>query len=145
MKLVVQRVSSAEVVVNKKSVGKIGKGFLVLVGVGKGDTENDAKALAEKLSKLRIMSDPKGKMNLDVKQAGGGILAVSQFTLHANTKKGNRPSFVEAAEPKLAQKLYDHFVVELERLGVKVSTGRFGAYMMIDSKLDGPVTITLKV
>jgi D-tyrosyl-tRNA(Tyr) deacylase len=143
MRLVVQRVNYAAVCVGKEVLGEIGKGFFVLAGVADGDTKNDAEVLAEKLSKLRIMVDENGKMNLSVKDAGGSVLVVSQFTLHADTAKGNQPSFVGAANPKLAEEIYDHFVSKLENLDVKVETGKFGAYMEIQAELDGPVTLII--
>ena len=146
MRLVIQRVSKASVAVSEsgKIVGKIGKGLFVLVGVKEGDTEKDSEALAEKLAKLRVMSDTGGKMNLSVKDVGGKVLAVSQFTLIADTSKGNRPSFIKAAKPELAEKIYNHFVEKLQKLGVKVETGMFGEYMEIDANLDGPVTLLLE-
>lgn len=143
MRLVVQRVKKAKVSVGKKNVGKIDLGLLVLLGVGKGDSESDAEHFAEKLSKLRVMADKNGKMNLSVDDVGGKILAVSQFTLYGDTSKGNRPSFVKAAEPKLAERLYNHFVNVLKEKGISVETGSFGEYMKIDCELDGPVTITI--
>lgn len=161
MRLVIQRVNKALVRVDKKIVGQIDKGLFVLVGVAHGDSEKNAEVLAEKLSKLRVMSDendppsPKatggrGKMNLSIRDLPAGrqgvnasILAVSQFTLFADTSKGNRPSFIKAAEPKLAEKIYGHFVTKLKELGIQVETGEFGAYMKIDVELDGPVTIGL--
>ncbi len=145
MRLVVQRVSKASVRVSVSGevVGKINKGLFVLVGVKKGDSKQDAEDLAEKLAKLRIMADENGKMNLSVKDVDAAILAVSQFTLSADTSKGNRPSFIKAAQPDLAEKLYEHFVNKLRKLGVKVETGEFGAYMEIDAELDGPVTIVI--
>lgn len=144
MKLVVQRVSKVKVTVGNKTVGKIGKGLLVLVGVSQNDTEKDAEVLAEKLSKLRVMADESNKINLSVKDVGASVLAVSQFTLYGDTSKGNRPSFVKAAEPKKAEKLYDYFIDRLKELDVKVETGKFGAYMKIDAELDGPVTLLLE-
>jgi D-aminoacyl-tRNA deacylase len=143
MKLVVQRVKSAQVklVASKETVGKIGKGVLILVGIGKGDDITEAKNLAEKVAKLRIISDENGKMNLSVKETGSEVLAVSQFTLYANTKGGNRPSFIAAALPDEAEKIFDEFVDRLKALGLRVQTGRFGRYMEIDAILDGPVTI----
>lgn len=145
MKLVIQRVKKSKVVVAdiKKVAGEINQGYLVLVGVKGGDTLKDAESLAEKLAKLRIMADDKGKMNLSIKDAKGKILAVSQFTLLADTSKGNRPSFIKAAKPDLAEKIYNHFLSELENLGVEIETGKFGAYMNISAELDGPVTIIL--
>jgi D-tyrosyl-tRNA(Tyr) deacylase len=144
MRLVIQRVSSASVSVGKRIVGKIDKGLFVLVGVVGSDTKKNADFLAEKLSKLRIMADEKAKMNLSVVDANASVLVVSQFTLYADTSKGNRPSFIKAAEPKLAKEIYDYFVEKLRGFGTKVETGKFGAYMDIDTKLDGPVTIILE-
>lgn len=143
MKLVVQRVSGAKVSVDNEVVGEIDKGLFVLVGVGEDDTKDDASLLAEKLSKMRIMADKEDKMNLSIKDVEGGILAVSQFTLFADTKKGNRPSFIKAAQPDKAQEVYEIFVERLKELGVRTETGRFGAYMNINVELDGPVTILL--
>lgn len=146
MRLAVQRVKSAKVRVAKtgKTVGKIGKGLFVLVGVKQGDVEKDAEVLAEKLAKLRVMADEKGKMNLSVNDVEGEILVVSQFTLYADTSGGNRPSFLKAAEPKLAEALYKLFVSKLKEKGIKVETGSFGDYMQIESQLDGPVTIIIE-
>jgi len=139
----VQRVDKAEVRTEGKVVGRIDKGLFVLLGVSKGDKEEDALFLAEKLAKLRVMSDEKGKMNLAVKDVEGKVLVVSQFTLYADTKGGNRPSFIKAAEPELALKLYNLFIEKLKNLGIEVETGKFGSYMKISLKLDGPVTIIL--
>ena len=146
MRLVVQRVKKASVRIteSKRLVGKIDEGLFVLVGVKEGDSEENAERLAEKLSKLRVMADEAGKMNLSVKDVEAKVLAVSQFTLCADTSRGNRPSFIKAAEPKLAQKIYEHFVHELKDLGVKVETGSFGDYMQVNAELDGPVTILLE-
>jgi D-tyrosyl-tRNA(Tyr) deacylase len=144
MRVLVQRVSEAKVTIKRKVVGEIKKGLFVLVGVRKGDTLKDAESLAEKLSKLRVMADKSGKMNLSVLDSKSEVLAVSQFTLHADTSQGNRPSFIAAAVPELADELYEHFVKSLRGKGIKVETGKFGAYMRIDSKLDGPVTIFLE-
>ena len=144
MRLVVQRVSKASVSVKDSVVGKIDKGLFVLVGVKEGDTEKDAEILADKLAKLRIMADIKDKMNLSVKDVRGEILAVSQFTLYGDTSKGNRPSFIKAADPRLAERIYNHFVEKLKELDVKVETGKFGEYMEIEAELDGPVTIILE-
>ena len=146
MRLVIQRVKKAKVIVTdtKKVAGEIDRGYLVLVGVKEGDTQDDAQILAEKLVKLRIMADEAGKMNLSIKDAKGKILAVSQFTLHADTSKGNRPSFIKAAKPDLAEKVYQYFVSELKKLEVEVETGEFGAYMNISAELDGPVTIIIE-
>jgi D-tyrosyl-tRNA(Tyr) deacylase len=143
MRLVVQRVKKAEVriVSSKKVVGKIGKGLFVLVGIKRGDTIKDAEVLAEKLSKLRVMADTNDKMNLSLKDAGGELLVVSQFTLYADTSAGNRPSFINAALPEEAKLIYEHFVEILKEKEIKVETGSFGEYMEIDVVLDGPVTI----
>lgn len=146
MRLVVQRVSSASVTVvgESKVVGKIGYGLFVLVGVREGDKIKAVDELADKLSKLRIMKDKAGKMNLSVKDVNGQVLAVSQFTLYADTSGGNRPSFIRAANPKLAEEIYERFIKSLRDAGVKVETGKFGEYMQVTVKLDGPVTITLE-
>lgn len=145
MKLVIQRVEKAKVirVEDDKTVGQIEKGLLVLVGFKKGDTEGSAEVLAEKLAKLRVMSDENDKMNLSVRDISGSVLVVSQFTLYADTKGGNRPSFINAEEPEKAKKLYEFFVGKLKSLGIPVETGSFGDYMKIEAILDGPVTILL--
>ncbi len=143
MKLVVQRVNRASVLVKGKTVGKIGKGYLVLLGVKKGDGEKEADYLSERLAKLRVMADKNDKMNLSLKDIDGEVLVVSQFTLHADTKKGNRPSFMNAGEPKRAEELYEYFIDSLKNQEIKVETGKFGAMMRIDAELDGPVTILL--
>ncbi len=147
MKLVVQRVSEAsvKVVESDKVVGKIDKGLFVLVGVGQKDSEKEARILAEKLGKLRIMSDERGKMNLSVCDVGGKILAVSQFTLYADTTGGNRTSFIKAAEKKKKKKIYEYFIDCLKETGIEIETGEFGAYMKIYAQLDGPVTIILEI
>jgi D-tyrosyl-tRNA(Tyr) deacylase len=146
MKLVVQRVEKAKVLrmTQDKSwekVGEIGKGLFVLVGFKKGDSEKEVEMLVVKLSKLRVMSDVEGRMNLSINDVGGKMLIVSQFTLHADTKDGNRPSFINAEEPEKAKKLYEYFIEKLKGLGVTVETGSFGDYMKIETMLDGPVTI----
>lgn len=147
MKLVVQRVKEAEVKVlpSKRSAGKIGKGIFILVGVGEGDDLKMAKALAEKVSKLRIISDENDKMNLSIKETDSEVLVVSQFTLYADTSKGNRPSFVKAALPEKAENIFDEFVGSLKELGLRVQTGEFGAYMEINTVCDGPVTILFEI
>jgi len=144
MKLVVQRVSKAQLSVEQKVVSSIGKGYFVLVGVSKDDTQKDAETLAEKVSKLRVMGDNEGKMNLSVGKAQAEMLVVSQFTLLADTSGGNRPSFINAARPELAKPLYDYFVERLRSLGGSIQTGIFGADMKIDTVLDGPVTILIE-
>ena len=145
MRLVIQRVKEVKVSVEGKDkvVGKINKGLFILMGVTEGDSKEDAEKLAEKVSKLRIMADEKGKMNLSIKDVDGEVLVVSQFTLYADTSKGNRPSFIKAGVPELARNIYEHFVAQLKDKGIKVETGEFGAYMKIDTELDGPVTIIL--
>lgn len=143
MRLVVQRVEKAKVisVETDEILGEIGTGLFVLVGIKKGDSEKEVGSLAQKLSKLRVMSDKEGKMNLSVSDVGGKILVVSQFTLHADTSGGNRPSFINAENPDKAKKLYELFIAKLKKLGIKVETGSFGEYMKIETVLDGPVTI----
>jgi D-tyrosyl-tRNA(Tyr) deacylase len=143
MKIVVQRVKKAKVirVEDKKVVGEIGLGFFVLVGFKNGDSEKEVEILADKLSKLRVMSDENDKMNLSTQDANGSILVVSQFTLYADTNGGNRPSFINAEEPAKAEKLYELFIASLRAKNLKVETGSFGDYMEIEAVLDGPVTI----
>lgn len=142
MKAVIQRVSKASVTVDGKLISEIGRGYLVLVGVMDDDTEVDAEVLARKTASLRIFEDSEGKMNLDINQIGGEILAVSQFTLCADVKKGNRPSFIRSGDPKRANKLYEYYCEELLKNGVKnVTKGVFGADMKVELLNDGPVTI----
>ncbi len=143
MRLVIQRVRSASVTSKEKIVGNIQNGLLVLVGFKKGDTKAEVEFLSEKLLKLRVMADGQDKMNLSVKDASAQLLVVSQFTLHANTAGGNRPSFVEAEDPDRARALYEYFVELLKKSSLAVATGSFGNYMTISTTLDGPVTITL--
>ena len=144
MKAVIQRVKSAKVIVNEKIIGQIDQGLVVLLGVGEGDNEKETQILAKKITNLRIMSDKKGKMNLSVKDVNGEVLVVSQFTLLADTRKGNRPSFVKAAESQKAEELYLKFIQELKSMGVKkAASGEFGAMMNIHLINDGPVTIVL--
>ncbi|HEX6977028.1 MAG TPA: D-aminoacyl-tRNA deacylase [Patescibacteria group bacterium] len=143
MRLVVQRVKKAEVTVvsSGKVAGSIEKGLFVLVGVKKGDTKKEAEILANKIVKLRVMADEAGKMNLSVVDTKSKILAVSQFTLYADTKGGNRPSFIQAEDPEKAVEIYNHFVAKIKELGVETEIGSFGSEMKIDTELDGPVTI----
>lgn len=142
MKAVIQRVSRASVTVDGELISKIDKGYLVLLGVMDDDTKADAEVLARKTATLRIFEDNDGKMNLDVNQVGGEILAVSQFTLCADVKKGNRPSFIRSGEPNRANELYEHYCNELVRNGIKnVGKGIFGADMKVELLNDGPVTI----
>ncbi len=145
MKIVLQRVREASVSVDGTLVSEIRFGLLLLVGVAKGDTENEAGWLAEKVAGLRILADDEGKMNLGVREAGGEVLAVSQFTLLADTRKGKRPSFVDAAPPGEAEPLFDYFCEKLRTAGIRgVKTGKFGAMMDVALVNDGPVTIVLE-
>lgn len=143
MRIVLQRVTSAKVTVDEDVVGKIKQGFLLLVGVKKGDTKAEADYLAKKVANMRLFEDEAGKMNLALAAVEGEILSISQFTLLANTKKGNRPSFVEAEDPTDANRLYEYFNEQLRAYGLKVETGLFGANMAVESVNDGPVTIIL--
>lgn len=144
MKLVIQRVKEARVRTSGSVVGEIDKGLFVLLGVGQEDKPEYADLLADKLVKMRIIQDEQGKMNLSVKDMGGEILVVSQFTLYADTSAGNRPSFIKAAQPELARQVYERLVEQLKVKGIKVSTGSFGEYMEIENTADGPVTIILE-
>lgn len=142
MKAVIQRVSKASVTVENELVSKINKGYLILLGVMDDDTEEDAEILARKTSTLRVFEDSEGKMNLDIQNVDGEILAVSQFTLCADLKKGNRPSFIRSAHPVRANELYEYFCNKLLENGVKnVEKGVFGADMKVELLNDGPVTI----
>lgn len=144
MKIVIQRVTNAQVEVDKKVVGKIGKGFLVLLGVTHEDTKENADYLVKKICKLRVFSDENDKMNLSLKDVNGELLIVSQFTLYANCKDGNRPSFVEAAKPEQANELYEYFCSECKKNDIKVEKGIFGADMKVSLLNDGPVTIVIE-
>lgn len=144
MKLVIQRVSEAKVEVDNKIVGKIGKGFLVLFGVAQGDTKEQADFLAEKLCNLRVFEDKDEKMNLSIKDIDGELLVVSQFTLYADCRKGNRPSFIDAAKPQEANELYEYFMDKCKGLVKNVEKGIFGADMKVSLLNDGPVTIILE-
>lgn len=146
MKILVQRVKSAKVTreEDKKIIGEIKSGLFILSGIKKGDTEKQVDELVNKIIKLRIMSDKNDKMNLSVIDTKSEILLVSQFTLYANTKDGNRPSFIDAEEPQKAKVLYEYFAKSLKEKDIKVETGSFGDYMIIDCVLDGPVTIVLE-
>lgn len=141
MKVVLQRVSQASVTIEEQIVGQISKGFLLLVGICDDDTEADLDYLVKKISQLRVFEDEAGKMNLALGQVNGAILSVSQFTLYASTKKGNRPSFTGAGQPEYAQKMYNLFNQKLAATGITVETGEFGADMQVALVNDGPVTI----
>ena len=144
MRLVVQRVSQASVTVAGEVVGSIGRGFLVLVGVEAGDAPADAAYMAKKTAGLRVFEDEAGKMNLDLAQVGGSVLAVSQFTLLGDCRKGNRPSFIAAERPEAADALYEQYVDLLRREGLQVETGRFQTHMEVALVNDGPVTLLLE-
>jgi len=143
MRAVVQRVKKGSVEIEKQEIGKIEKGLVVLLGVGQKDVEKDAEYLAEKIVNLRIFEDKEGKMNLSVKDVNGQILVISQFTLYGDCKKGRRPSFISAALPEKAIKLYDYFVKCIKNYGLRVETGEFQAMMLVKIYNHGPVTILL--
>ncbi len=143
MRIVVQRATRAQVCVDKKVVGQIGKGLVLLIGFKNGDTKNILPFWADKCANLRIFEDQNGKLNDSLLEAGGEILAVSQFTLYGNVSKGRRPSFIDAAPPETAEPLYEEFVHLLRTKGIKVSTGIFGAMMEVELVNSGPVTILL--
>jgi D-tyrosyl-tRNA(Tyr) deacylase len=143
MRAVIQRVSQAEVVVSERTVGRIARGLLVLVGVAADDDAADAERLAEKVSELRVFEDDAGKMNLAVRDVGGAILAVSQFTLLGDARKGRRPSFAAAMEPVRARELFDAFCGACRARGLPVETGEFRAHMLVTLTNEGPVTLLL--
>lgn len=143
MRTLLQRVSHASVTVDDQIVGQIAQGLLVLFGAGQEDNEAQIKPLADKIVRLRIFEDDAGKMNRSLLDSGGEVLVVSQFTLYADTRRGRRPSFTSAAAPELAQSLYEQFIAALAAYGIKVASGTFGAYMQVDLRNDGPVTIWL--
>jgi len=144
MKAVLQRVTKASVTIDGEKVAAINSGLLVLLGIEEADTQEDLSWLVSKISKLRIFNDANGVMNLSVQETGGDIIVVSQFTLHALTKKGNRPSYINAARPETALPLYEAFILKMEsEIGKKVQTGRFGADMKVALLNDGPVTIII--
>lgn len=143
MRAVVQRVSRAKVTVNGYPTGEIGLGLLVLLGVGHDDSEEDASYMAAKVAGLRVFEDPDGKMNLSIVDAGGSVLAVSQFTLYGDVRKGKRPSFDAAAPPELARRLYEFFVQQIRAAGLRCETGRFQEMMQVELVNEGPVTILL--
>ena len=143
MKALIQRVTEASVSIAGEVVGRIGQGLVVFVGVASGDTTKDAQYLAQKTVNLRIFSDDAGKFNLSALDIKGELLVISQFTLLADTRKGRRPSFIEAAPPAQAEELFDHFVTQARASGLKIKTGRFQQYMQVEIHNDGPVTILL--
>ena len=143
MRAVLTRVNSASVTIDGEVVGKIGKGFLILLGVGPNDSEKECRCLAEKALGLRIFEDENGKMNLGLDAVGGQVLVVSQFTLYGNCRKGRRPSFVEAAGPELGNAMYERFLDLCRELGYPPQHGQFGADMQVESVNDGPVTLIL--
>ena len=143
MRAVIQRVSRAAVEVEGATVGEVAVGLLALVGVGRDDTDEDAAYLANKIAGLRVFNDAGGDMNLSLSDVGGAVLAVSQFTLHGDARKGRRPSFIDAAPGEIAKPLFDHLVALLRREGLSVATGVFGATMRVSLVNEGPVTILL--
>lgn len=143
MRAVIQRVSSASVVVDDQTVGEIGRGLLILLGVGHADTDREAAWMADKITNLRIFEDGAGKMNLSVQEVGGALLVVSQFTLLADCRRGRRPSFTEAAPPEQADRLYQAVVERIRAMGLGVETGVFQAHMQVHLVNDGPVTVIL--
>ena len=143
MKALLQRVTRASVSIENEEVGRIGQGLVVFLGVAGGDTEKDVQYLVQKIVNLRIFSDKEGKFNLSALEIEGELLLVSQFTLLADTRKGRRPSFIEAAPPAQAEELFEYFVEQTRATGLKVETGRFQQYMQVEIHNDGPVTILL--
>ena len=143
MRAVLTRVKSASVCIDGQAVGQIGKGFLILLGIGPEDTEKECRYLAEKALGLRVFEDENGKMNMGLADVGGEVLVVSQFTLYGNCRKGRRPSFTEAAGPELGNQLYERFLAICEELGYPPQHGSFGADMQVESVNDGPVTLIL--
>lgn len=144
MRLVLQRVRSGKVLVAGSVIAEIGRGLVILLGIGPGDGEVQAHSLAEKITNLRIFEDEQGKMNLSVLDVGGQAIVVSQFTLYADTRKGRRPSFTDAASPDLARPMVERFAQMLRRQGIPTQTGEFGAHMLVEIINDGPVTILLE-
>ena len=144
MRAVVQKVSSSKVTVDEEVIGQINHGLLVLLGVTHDDTSKDVDYMVDKVTNLRIFEDEDEKMNLSLKDVGGEILAVSQFTLYGDARRGRRPSFSDAARPEVANPLYEEFVEKIKKQGINVGTGKLGAHMMVNLTNDGPVTILLE-
>lgn len=144
MKIVLQRVLNASVCVDNEIKGQIDKGYLILLGIGQNDTQKDCDRLAEKIINLRIFSDENDKINLSLKDVDGSLLIVSQFTLYADCKKGNRPNFIQAGKPDMAQKLYEYFISKCKEKVPNVQSGVFGADMKVSLTNDGPFTIVLE-
>lgn len=144
MRAVIQRVNHGRVTIDGRINADIGRGLVILLGIGPGDDEAKSAALAKKIAQMRILEDDQGKMNLSVLDTCGSAIVVSQFTLFADTRRGNRPSFVNAAPPDIASPLVDHFVEQLRILGVPTQTGEFGAHMLVSLENDGPVTIWIE-
>jgi len=145
MKALIQRVASGSVSVDGNAIAAIEKGLVILVGIGHSDEPSQIQAMAEKIANLRIFEDVNGKMNLSILDAGGSALVISQFTLYADTRKGRRPAFTDAAAPEVASQLVDEFIKELSRMGMPTQSGIFGAHMLVQIANDGPVTIMLEM
>lgn len=144
MRVIIQRVLKADCIVNKEIVSSIHHGMMILVGFTHTDSEKEIEQMALKIAKLRIFEDSNGKMNLSIQDVGGSILSISQFTLYANSKEGNRPSFIQAMNPKIASELYEKFNQKINSLGIPLVSGIFGADMKLDMICDGPITIHLE-
>ena len=144
MRAIIQRVKSGKVTVDNWTIAEISQGLVVLLGIGQNDGEEQARCLAEKIASLRIFEDNEGKFNLSILDKGGSVIVVSQFTLYADTRKGRRPSFTEAARPEIAAPLVEAFAEHLRAQGISTQTGIFGAHMLVDIENDGPVTILLE-
>lgn len=145
MRAILQRVNFGKVSIQGRQVADIQKGMVILLGIGHGDDQAKATQMVKKIAQLRIFEDDQGKMNLSLLDIQGAAIVVSQFTLYADTRKGNRPSFIDAAPPDLASQLVDFFVAELRKLNIPVQTGEFGAHMKVSLENDGPVTISLEM
>ena len=145
MRVILQGVNKANVIINDQIYNEIETGYMLLVGIGKDDNEEKSKAMAKKISKLRVFKDENDKTNLDIYKVNGKILSISQFTLYANTNEGNRPSFVDAADKEKAIHLYNFFNDELRKLGIETKTGVFGEYMKVNLENDGPFTIFMEM